>query len=110
MMSPPNVKVPHVGHEPHGSPMRGEHGRGASVATRIATIVRRARSLWWRVRKMADKKLVSTAMFVFDAADEVKGPGVRITPELFYKYLPREFYPIHDRADLLRKAYMGIVA
>ncbi len=50
------------------------------------------------------------ATFVFDAADEVKGPGVRITPELFYKYLPREFYPIHDRADLLRKAYMGIVA
>ena len=55
-----------------------------------------------------DHEALAAALFA--DADEFTGPGVRISPELFYKFLPREFFPIVDRADLIRKAYMGISA
>jgi hypothetical protein len=50
------------------------------------------------------------AAALFAETDEFRGPGVLITPELFYQFLPREFFPIEDKADLLRKAYIGITA
>jgi len=50
------------------------------------------------------------AAALFAETDEFRGPGVIITPDLFYQFLPREFFPIEDKADLLRKAYIGITA